>query len=233
PEDYRINLGPGADLDDLTLVADGASASVGFLTEDGFRYVALPEGGGDIPMAIPSAAVIDGEIVVRSFTAPWNWGAGLTVQVQPGTPPAPSPLLTEPVYRNVDGEFGEPGIDRPGEGLPRFLESAGSFVIEPEELGGEPLVFEGSVGAQQHDAYSISLTEGQVIEINLDALRGDPYLELVDQNGELVAFNDDRVGGDLNSQIGYVVEVDGDYEIRPQDLGGNAIDYVMTVEVTS
>ena len=60
--------------------------------------------------------------------------------------------------------------------------------------------------------YEIELEEGQVIEVSIEA-DWDTYLELYDEDGERVAFNDD--GGDgLQSLMVYAVQDSGTYVIR-------------------
>lgn len=60
--------------------------------------------------------------------------------------------------------------------------------------------------------YEIELEEGQVIEVSIEA-DWDTYLELYDEDGERVAYNDD--GGDgLQSLMVYAVQDSGTYVIR-------------------
>ena len=69
-----------------------------------------------------------------------------------------------------------------------------------------------------HDWFRISLSEGETYEVNLrgkEAEPGrlpDPYLILLDADGNYIAANDDA-NGTLNSQIVHTADATGDYFI--------------------
>ena len=227
PEDYRITLSEGFEPNDLAVLADRNSASVGFLTDDGWQYAALP-GRGDVLLAIPSEAVLDGEITIRSFTPPWSWGTGLTVNVV-ADPDAEVPnLLGEPQFRNVDGEdFGFEGpFQDPG--MPRPLQVGMETTVE---LVDGSMTFEGEAFSGTYDSYTITLEEGASLVATMASGRGDSFLELVDSEGELVASNDDY-GRNVDSQIQFTTPDAGDYEIRAQALDSGSISYSLQLEVT-
>ena len=228
PEDYRITLSEGFDPQDLAVLADRNSASVGFLTTDGWQYAALP-GRGDVLLAVPPEAILDGEIMVRSSTPPWSWGTGLTLNVVTD-PDAENPnLLAEPQFRNVDGdEFGFEGpFNDPG--MPRPLELG---VAADVELLDEPVTFDGDILSGTYDSYTVTLEEGASLVATMASQRGDSYLELIDSDGQLITSNDDY-GRNVDSQIQFTAATAGDYEIRAQALDSGGITYSLQLEVTS
>lgn len=78
--------------------------------------------------------------------------------------------------------------------------------------------------------YDIELEEGQVIEIAIEA-DWDTYLELYDEQGNQVAYDDD--GGDgLQSLLIYAVPESGEYSILVRSFGSDtpAGDYELSVE---
>ncbi len=52
---------------------------------------------------------------------------------------------------------------------------------------------------------------GQQIDIALESSEFDPYLIVLAPNGDIIAQNDDRAEGDLNSFVSLTLEHDGDY----------------------
>ena len=234
-EDYRITLADAGDLDQLLVVADRNAAALGFFTPDGYRYVSLP-GNGEVELSVPPEAVIDGEINLRAFTAPWTWGAGLTVHVESGQPPAPLPLVEQPQYRNVEEFFGpDPGPDfggAPG-GFPRQADLGLTTELVADDIAEteEPFVLTGEISASIYDVVLLDVEEGQSVLIGLTADGGgDPFLELVGPDGFLVAANDDGAGS-LNSEIEVSLFESGTYEIRAHELSGGILAYELTVEV--
>lgn len=236
PEDYRITLIDGFNPASLAVTADRNSAAVGFLTAGGWRYATLPE-QGEVTVAVPSEAVINGEVAVRSYVPPWTWGIGQTLHAVVDSDADTFDLVGEPQFRMVDGGgfgpvpddvFMEPGFG----GLPRDLdeELAVDVVFGEDQGAEEPQVFDGDVGAGAYHAYRVELAAGAELIATMSSGRGDSYLELVDADGNLVAFNDDY-GRNVDSQIRFVPDQDGVYEIRAQDLGSGFITYSLSVEV--
>ena len=88
------------------------------------------------------------------------------------------------------------------------------------------------------DWVRVELTSGDGIQINLNGVGGsgelsDPYLYLLDSNGDVVAQNDD-VGGSFNSQITYAITQTGTYYIEASGYDDvETGDYeIITQEVT-
>ncbi|MEM9650765.1 MAG: PPC domain-containing protein [Actinomycetota bacterium] len=229
-EDYRVTLSDGFDPDSLAVLADRNSAAIGFLTPDGWRYARL-EGRGEVTVAVPATAIVDGEVTLRSYTPPWIWGAGLTLTMVLDADAESIDLTEEPRFRNVDG--GDFGFEGPGPMAdePRFLAEGLVTVVEESAEGDDPRIYDGSVIAGTYDAYVVTLEAGAELVATMSSGRGDSYLELVDENGLLLLFNDDY-GRNVDSQIQFVADRAGVYEIRAQDLGTGSIDYSLQIEVT-
>lgn len=229
PEDYRVTLSEGYQLDELAVIADRNSAAVGFLTADGWRWANLP-GRGEVTLAIPEAAVIDGEVNIRSFTPPWSWGAGLTLNMVSDAEAETVDLVGEPQFRNVDGGDGF-GFEEPvrDPGLPRLLDEGLSVVVEPED---DAQVFDGDLANGTYDTYIVTLEEGQNLVATMASGDGDSYLELVNLDGELEASNDDY-GRNVDSQIQFTAAIGGEYEVRAQALNSGSLTYSLQIEVTS
>lgn len=88
--------------------------------------------------------------------------------------------------------------------------SAISTVFAQDSIGvGDSVDGEAS---DERTEYEIELEEGQVIEVSIEA-DWDTYLELYDEDGERVAYNDDG-GEGLQSIMVYSVEESGTYVIR-------------------
>jgi hypothetical protein len=54
---------------------------------------------------------------------------------------------------------------------------------------------------------------GQRISITLESSEFDPYLIVLAPNGDIVAQNDDRADGDLDSFVSLTIETDGPYSV--------------------
>lgn len=78
--------------------------------------------------------------------------------------------------------------------------------------------------------YTFMGEAGQMVEIAMIAEGDDldPYLELRDANGEVVAFNDDG-GGSLNSLLRHTFEESGTYTVAATSYGGTTGDYRLRV----
>jgi hypothetical protein len=95
--------------------------------------------------------------------------------------------------------------------------------IEGDDAGGmvsaeeaELLREEGSIDdGNESESWNVELEAGTVIVIDAQQTDGnlDTTLQLIDPNGDIVAENDDRGDGTLNSRIVYSVEDSGTYEI--------------------
>lgn len=108
--------------------------------------------------------------------------------------------------------------------------SAISTVFAQDSIGvGDSVDGEAS---DERTEYEIELEEGQVIEVSIEA-DWDTYLELYDEDGERVAYNDDG-GEGLQSIMVYAVEEAGTYVIRVVSCCSSENtpegDYELTVE---
>jgi Ca2+-binding RTX toxin-like protein len=88
------------------------------------------------------------------------------------------------------------------------------------------------------DGYHIEVTKGVVYQFDLVGTGGggtalaDPTLQLVDQNGNVVAFNDDS-GGTLNSSIVFLAPDSGFYTLRAGGFGANTGTYALSATILS
>ncbi len=86
------------------------------------------------------------------------------------------------------------------------------------------------------DQWSIDLATGDTLVVSLDASfeEFDPFLRLYDSDGVLVAENDDRGDGSLNSRLEYAVPADGLYQIVVRDFADyNGGDYLLEVAIAA
>lgn len=114
-----------------------------------------------------------------------------------------------------------------------------SWAAEGEEYGGSfdlrletsaytpPVILPVTYGARQEGEvrgeptlFTMEGVAGERVEIALTSPDGelDPFLELRDDTGEVIAFNDDG-GNGLNSLLNYVFEEDGTYTIAATGYG--------------
>lgn len=234
-EDHLLTLDPGTDPAELAVKVSVNSAAVSVLIDGEWSWLSLPDGRAVIE--IPSAAVIDGEVRIRSHVPDWFWSEPATLEIVVDPEADPAVLTDEPDFR-VDGF--EPGFgpdaefeameEEFGPGAARNLEQEQLVVITPDLVDGEPFVQQGSIRNQFHHAYTVDLAEGQGMVATMRSGRGDSYLELMGPSGDLVEYNDD-FGQNVDSQIAHVAREPGTYEIRAMDLGSGSIDYELTVEV--
>jgi hypothetical protein len=98
--------------------------------------------------------------------------------------------------------------------------------IETNEISiGETA--EHTIGTAGGDRWLFEGEEGQTVIITMDA-EFDTYLELYDEDGQLVAENDDFDG--LNSQIGPLdLPADGTYTIVARSFSGDTGSYELSV----
>ncbi|MBE2184918.1 MAG: PPC domain-containing protein [Anaerolineae bacterium] len=79
----------------------------------------------------------------------------------------------------------------------------------------------GQLTSGQMDSYPFEVTEaGQTVEISLNSSAFDPYLEVRDENGSVLYYNDDDNG--LNSRIMAVFPEAGTYTIIARGFRSNA-----------
>ncbi len=84
-----------------------------------------------------------------------------------------------------------------------------------------------------YDAWTVSVTAGQPIQITMQSTAFDTYLILFDPNGLQVEDNDDFPGGGTNSRILYTAETTGTYTIyansfEPDGSGAYSLQIVCT-----
>lgn len=95
--------------------------------------------------------------------------------------------------------------------------------------GGEAT---GTLGDDTPHEFTFQGETGMLLDIALDATdyEGglDPYLELRDEFGEVLASNDDSAGG-LNARLRYVMQDDRVYHIFASPFAGTLGDYVLRV----
>ncbi len=238
PQDYRIALAPGADVQRLAVRATRSSAGLAFLVDGDWQFATLGE-SGDVSVAIPAGAVKDGEIRFRSYEADWSWGVGVTALVVVDDEDAKSfDLSSVPSFRNPEGGG---GFDGGFEQDMRFEE------VEAIEVGGfageiwavvdlgplestDPVTTAGELPAPGYDQFLFSISEGQSVRFLMESEEGDPYLELFDSGGELLSSDDDS-GSLANSELEFTSASGGDYELRAINRGDQMI-YDLTIEVS-
>jgi len=80
--------------------------------------------------------------------------------------------------------------------------------------------------------YTISLSEGESVQINVESEEFDTYMELLDGSGDVIAEDDD--GGDgLNSRLFFTAPSSGTYTIRIRSFGGGNVDGEFTLSVAA
>ncbi|RMC32080.1 M10 family metallopeptidase C-terminal domain-containing protein [Paracoccus alkanivorans] len=90
--------------------------------------------------------------------------------------------------------------------------------------------FQGSVADGGDDWIAVSLEAGKTFDISLTGRTlQDPYLELRDASGRLIASNDDS-GGELNSQIVFTPNSTGTYYINATSFGSGSGSYQLAVD---
>lgn len=225
PEDSRVTFGPEADLDQLAIQASPNSAGISVWTDEGWMHLDLPD-EGKATIEIPEDAVLDGELHLRSWVPDTVHGVGKTVAVVANPDDAlPAELRDEQAFRSsADGR--EQQLDAMVEGSGVLDENQRTELFPTAE---EPAEAEGRTVAGTYDAYIVTLAEGQTLTVSMQS-SDDSYLELFDDNADLVASNDD-IDEQRNSQIAFTADSDGEFEIRAMDLAQGSIDYNLSVEV--
>ena len=224
-EDLRLVLGADTEVDELALAIDRQSSAVAVQVDGTWRYLELPE-TGDATIALPPEAVVDGEALLRSFQPEWAWGTGATVRVVGGADDAVAAVLGDAADHRA---VGEPGFD--GRFGPDIDALAIVDVVEVGELiAGEPFVHSASLPSLTGSSITLPLEEGQEMRITMRAPRADSFLRLFDPDGVMVAENDD-FGEGVDSRIEFVARATGTYELQARELGNQAIDYELTVEL--
>ena len=106
-----------------------------------------------------------------------------------------------------------------------------------ETTDGEDITVEDEVPDDDTFVYEFEASEGEVLTITVRETDGqlDPKVALLDENGELLAENDDHASNDsslgpYDSQIaGFAVEASGSYTIEITGFGGVGGSFEMTI----
>jgi hypothetical protein len=216
------NLLPGA-RDQWTFSANGGEAIrinmdaefdtyLELLGPDGARIAENDDFNGldsQIDITLPAAGTYT--IIARSFSSTASGQYTLSVQLaQPGG--ASTGSLTGSMSGSLTGSMSG-----------STTASAGGGTISV----GQTVT--GNIAQGAIDQWTIALTQGQTIQINMDA-EFDTVLELRDASGTQVAFNDDFNG--LNSQITYQVATSGTHTILARAFGSfNGGPYTLSVQL--
>ena len=234
PQDYRAALGPDTNVDELQIQVARQAAAVGVSIDGVLTWAVLPE-DPNLTLQLPDGIDTDaGEIVVQALIPEWEWNAPRTIFVEPLGDDAQIVewVPGEPEIR-FDNRFG-PGFEP---GFPPFPDfpggSQGVEIVEGVEVGeivvGEPQVFESFLGGQEGVTYLVAVPNQTTLVATMRSERDDSYLEIwVD--GQQVDANDDFDG--LDSQVAYTAIGERLVEVVAMGLGGQAIDYELTLEVT-
>jgi hypothetical protein len=92
----------------------------------------------------------------------------------------------------------------------------------------------GVIDAGERDFYSIELTAGESITVSMISPDFDTVVEILDEAGNLVSFNDDRAPGDYNSETTFVVPAAATYTLIARAYStGMSGSYELTVAEAS
>lgn len=229
PQNYRFTVGPGISFDEMALSVAPEASSLSMLVDGLWQYATLPDGPGRdrVAISLPEGLEAGDEIVVQSWVGEWHWNAPRTVWLEPvaglgGDGLGETSWGDQPVSRHTEpdigDEFGPQGA---------FFEAVRVEVAEFGPGGSE--TFESFVEAGGYATYQVNLDSGQPLIATLHGLSGDPLLEVYGEFGELLAINDD-FGVGLDSQVEFTAVADMTVEVRAQGLGGEPLDYRLTLE---
>lgn len=131
-EDYRITLDPDYVLEDLAILVSGQSAALGLFIDGEYQFADIPEAGRQT-LSIPPEAVVDGELIVRSYVTDWGWGSGSTIALirDPNRKAVTVPFTTALQFRGVEGQFFEESDVPEGVPVPDGLEVT-TIPVAPE-----------------------------------------------------------------------------------------------------
>lgn len=225
-EDMRVTLGPDTDPGDLAIAVDAQSSAVGVWVDGAWRYIELPDRGETI-VALPAGAVTDGEVLLRSFRPEWAFGIGSTLRLAPATGDLASPVLSDTVTHRLS----EPDFEAQFDGRRDFAEFdvIEEFVIDPE-LDDNPFVHTSFLEQQTTATFEVPLEEGQMLVATMRSPNQDSYLELWATDGRVLVTNDD-FGQRVDSQIVYEAGEAETVIVRAHELGGQFIEYELTLEL--
>lgn len=229
-EDVRITLGAETDPGDLALLVDDQSSAVGLWIGGAWRYLDLPP-RGEATIQLPAEAIEDGEVLLRSFRPEWAWGVGSTVRLIPAGAEAERPVLADTIeHRLTEPGVGiEEGFGREGERQYADFEVIEDVTIDPE-TDDDPFIHTGFLEVRTAASFLVPLDEGQRLVATLRSPDRDSYLELWDADGRVLETNDD-FGQRLDSQIVFEAEEADVVNVRVHELGGQAMEYELTLEL--
>jgi|GEM_PF-4989229 len=112
---------------------------------------------------------------------------------------------------------------------PPMLFSSPTFIptlVATESVSRAPLAVgesvRGTLDASERDAYTINLDAGDAVTFTMESLDFDTFLEIQDDTGQILAFNDDRAVGDLNSEIAFNALATATYTVFARAYSGSA-----------
>jgi 3D (Asp-Asp-Asp) domain-containing protein len=146
--------------------------------------------------------------IKTNFVLNWQGQAGATTQVKIKS--------TDNLTNNCTISFGQ----------------GGGGVVNPPPAGGFVLNVNGNCPVGGFQFHNVQLQAGTQYTINLKTLQAgyDPYLELYNPTGQLVAQDDDS-GGFPNAKIVYTPTVAGNYQLKCRSFGNSSGGaYSLTVE---
>ena len=130
-------------------------------------------------------------------------------------------------------EAAEQGVDTVAPGGGSFDLRLTSLTYTPQSA--RALAWGKSIGgtllAEEANEFTFAGEAGQVLDVVLLADEGselDPFLELKDDTGEVIASNDDS-GGGLNARLRHVMQDDQTYTIVAKAYGSSSGEYTLRV----
>ncbi|MDX1993297.1 MAG: PPC domain-containing protein [bacterium] len=134
-------------------------------------------------------------------------------------------------YPDTEGEYRLTVTITPAGGTPPEDNSEGT---QAQTAPGEIVEYTGYMAYNvPDDVYEVELQAGQTIIVEAYRVDGDldPVVAVRDSEGNIVAQNDDREPGNLDSRLEYTAEESGTYEVIMSNYGKTAGDYRLTIEV--
>lgn len=137
--------------------------------------------------------------------------------------------------RNTNVEFLAPASDTYTivvSSARRQTEGDFTLTISPAGIDPDSLVFVGGSITDVTDGatdYTVLLTEGETVQINLSSVDFNVIVELYDGDGNLIGRNDDAAGN-LNARLQYTPPTTGYYTIGVRDFRDNWGRFTLTIE---
>lgn len=195
--------------DQVTIEVGRLIASVEFWVDGQWRPIEL-DGDTDLNIQVPSEAISDGEVWIRSGVISWDSGPrpsiGATLGTDGDVVELKEPGSVELRSNGFNGGFGP-------------VEEFVSEVFDIEVADATVEVFEGDLFGGELDQYNIELAEGDSLVITLSAAH-DSFLRVTNADGAMLAENDDFPQC-CNSGLTFIAPSDGTYIIEARSLGSN------------